>query len=276
MAVAALIGCCPTAHLAASPILAATDAEIVNLLPDAPIAPALPVALAGADATANVDDAAISRRRPLQIKPPMPDEEPPDIVPDTVERRINRPVEAPPDSLGDVLRLLVTRRPPAPGDEPNAPRIFRGDDDYFSPIKLALDSETMGEAVNKVVEIKATDGQFTIFSVLGMGDFVLEVEGNAQSAVFYEQSSGWAMNLVGGRGGSALLGYSADTMRSDGYGSSMRSNGNFLQAAWRWIIDAVTSPLGVFVTMMITIVLFMWIIYRVISRLQRRALGARR
>src|SRR5579883_3368011 len=47
--------------------------------------------------------------------------------------------------------------------------------------EMILDSEIAGAALRSVAVVKSTDGQFTVFSVFGIGDFLLESTPSARS-----------------------------------------------------------------------------------------------
>jgi hypothetical protein len=180
-----------------------------------------------------------------------------------------------PNSLRSVLRSIATidrpsrRRAPASAPQPV-------DGDYFDPFELVLESDVAGDALRAVLDVKATDGQFTIFSVFGMGEFVLELETTTHSAIVYELSSGWSAGLATTRENGQLLGYSAELTRASEYGLSPRQPINYVKLVWDWIRTALTTPLGMIAAMMIVIVLSTWMFRRALSVLQRRAVGARR
>jgi hypothetical protein len=189
----------------------------------------------------------------------------------------------PPDTLRNVLRSIVTGRRANGVTSAPALKHARGaaPDGYDQPAfpdlsDLVLDSEIAGAALRALVDVKSTDADLTIFSIFGMGNFVLDMETSANSAIIYELSSGWSAALANGRNGAGLLGYSGDLARAGAYPSATRENINYLQLAWAWIVDELSSPLGVLTMMFATTVIFVWGGTKSISILQRRASASRR
>jgi hypothetical protein len=260
--------------LAASPILdAGSESSDATVAADPLLGATSPVR--AADALTDAGRAAAGSRTEAAFE--MPGSKPGTLArPIPPEGNASRREAISPDSLKSVFRSVTTMRrgPPHRGELAPSPQPTGAD--YFDPIELILESDAAGNALRALLEVRSTDGQFTIFSVFGMGDFVLELESSTRSAIFYELSSGWSAALINARNGGELLGYSADLTRASEYAPAPRENINIFRLAWNWIIETLTSPLGVFATMVVGIVLFTWAVARAITLLQRRTLGSRR
>jgi hypothetical protein len=279
---AALIFCLPAAELAALPISDGA-AETGNAPPQVVALIGVPRAEGSAGAFAGGNRPAIPAGPPASEDGHVP--RPSDAQPRKMPAAV--PADAAEGgatvshrSLKNMLRSIATirRTRPSTGEAPSRfPQSLSWDgSDYFDPFALIFESDIAGSALRALSEVKTTDGHFTTFSILGMGDFVLEVEGDAHSAILYELSSRWSAALIGARDGSGLLGYSADPTRAGESAAGVRPNVNLLQLAWNWFVEILTSPLGVLTTMIVGITAFMWVVYRAITLLQRRAPGARR
>jgi len=136
---------------------------------------------------------------------------------------------------------------------------YRDDGDGIAEtglVQLVLDSQMAGAALRSIVDVRATDGEYTEFSVLGMGDFVLELETDTQSAVMSELSSGFSATLTHGRDAAGRL----DLVEgSPGAGDADygRERVNYFRFLKNWIIDIALSPVGILTWMVVTIVILM-------------------
>jgi len=136
---------------------------------------------------------------------------------------------------------------------------YRDDDGIAETglVQLVLDSQMAGAALRSVVDVRATDGEYTEFSVLGMGDFVLELDTDTQqSAVMSELSSGFSATLTHGRDAAGRL----DLVEgSPGAGDADygRERVNYFRFLKNWIIDIALSPVGILTWMVVTIVILM-------------------
>jgi hypothetical protein len=133
--------------------------------------------------------------------------------------------------------------------------------------ELLLDSEIVGAMARSLVEIRTADGDGAIFSVLGLGDFVLDVTPSVHAAALTELSSGLSVGtpLAGDYSFYSNYGFGGADSRMP------REKVNVLRLMWDWVVDVVFSPVGVLASMVTGIVLFLWLSMKSVSLLQRRA-----
>lgn len=190
-----------------------------------------------------------------------------------------------PNALRNVLRSIVTVRRrdgavaalPAVGQREIKPvsRSDYGETARFDLLDLILDSDLTGAAARALIDVKSNDGELKTFSVLGLGDFVLEMKSSTQSAIIYELSSGWSATLVSGQNGNGLLGYSAGLAREGRYSPGVREHVDLVRLAWEWVVGVLTSPFGILAVMMVVILTFVWLVAKSIALLQRRTSASR-
>jgi hypothetical protein len=141
--------------------------------------------------------------------------------------------------------------------------------------EMLLDSEVAGAMLRAIVDVKTADGARKTFSILGMGNFTLDVVPEAHVAVVTEMSTG--MSSGGRMGGS--LGY----VRYPDYSGTgaantpvPRQNINLVRVVWNWIVDLVWNPIGIFALMTLTILLFLWMCLRLADVAERRVMRTHR
>lgn len=132
--------------------------------------------------------------------------------------------------------------------------------------ELLLDSEVVGGMVRSLVDIKTADGDATIFSVLGLGEFVLDVTPGVHTAVLTDLSSGLSIGTPLGGGYSVYSNYGTSAVDN----RMPREKINVFRLVWDWVVDLVFSPGGVLASMVAGIILFLWLCVKSIHRLQRR------
>ena len=182
------------------------------------------------------------------------------------------------ETLRQVLRSIATTHrfqqqqprglPQGARRERSAPSDETSDDTETRGLaQLLLDSEIVGAMARSLVEIRTADGDGAIFSVLGLGDFVLDVTPSVHAAVLTELSSGLSVGTPLGGDYSFYSNY--------GFGGAdsrmPREKVNVLRLMWDWVVDVVFSPVGVLASMVSGIVLFLWLSMKSVSLLQRRA-----
>lgn len=179
-------------------------------------------------------------------------------------------------SLREVLRTIVTlhqadRKPPSLGPAAPASGDRDADDSGIDLRKLILDSEVAGTMLRSIVDIKSSDGRGATFSILGLGNFALDVAPDVHAAIVSELSSGMGfhMSLLGdGRG---YDGYPQATVNGNGLPDMPHTHINLVRAAWAWFLDFLNSPFGALVSMTAAIALFVWVCAKSVVFLQRRA-----
>jgi hypothetical protein len=185
------------------------------------------------------------------------------------------------ETLGQALRLIATvdRADPVRARRLAAARGDDDDADWIGLSGMVLDSETSAALLRKVIDIKSTDGNVTVFSVLGLGDFMLEVTPGDHGWTIAELSTGWSLPMSSGsdgmiRGADAgnAVSYSGDEDRNAEAGSH-KSVGLF--RLLRWLREFVSSPLGLLGGLMISLFALLWGAARTVVALERRSVGRR-
>ena len=184
------------------------------------------------------------------------------------------------ESLGQVLRMIATvdRDDPATGRRRAGGRGDQsgGDSDSLGLSAIVFDSETSAALLRKVIDIKSTDGKVTVFSVLGLGDFVLEVTPGDHTWTIAELSTGWSLPISMGsdstfRGDTAS--YSNDADSSPDAATPQKSIG--LLRLVRWLREFLLSPFGLLGLLMTSLFVLLWGAAKTIVALERRSLGRR-
>ena len=141
--------------------------------------------------------------------------------------------------------------------------------------EMLLDSEVAGAMLRAIVDVKTADGARKTFSILGMGNFTLDVVPEAHVAVVAEMSTGLSS---GGR-----MGGSPGYVRYPDYSGTgaanapvPRQNINLVRVVWNWIVDLVWNPIGIFALMTLTILVFLWMCVRLADVAQRWAVRTHR
>ena len=181
-------------------------------------------------------------------------------------------------TLRQALRSIATEAAaePSAGGSGGA----RAGDDEFHPFALTeflLESRTAGAMLNAVVQVKAIDGRFQVFSLFGRGDFVLEVTRDVHLANVYELSTETSVPLRSGD--PSDTGAAASTGGGDDVSNARESpviTVDLATLAWQWFVDFESSPNGTFVTFLVGVALAIWGGVKVFVAVQRRSLGNRR
>lgn len=286
---ALLVACALAAPVAASPI-SVLDLDAVQL-----------ANVLRSDAPRNADEAMRNTRAALGVRPGMVD---------TSLDRLNTngqvsPVapsaapssgglldqSGPQDSagslksgtLGNVLQSIITwhrsdetppaSRPAAGRDRPSGKQDRAPSEDELGVDlrRLILDSEISGTMLRSIVDIKSADSHGSTFSILGLGNFAVDVAPDLHEAIVSELSSGMAfrMSLSGER-----LGYDRypEAALSGGALAGMpHENINLVRVVWKWALDMLYSPIGALLSMSAAITLILWICVKSVVFLQRRA-----
>jgi hypothetical protein len=133
-----------------------------------------------------------------------------------------------------------------------------------------LDSDVAADAVKALVEVKSTDALSTTFSVLGLGDFVLEATPGGHVVTLTELSTGLSATLpVGGSGSNGSDASSQSRRDGEDADGSVRANVNHIRMIVKWIVEFLESPLGFLLTMLVCIMSLLWVMTRTFAVLGR-------
>ena len=180
------------------------------------------------------------------------------------------------NTLRKVLHTMATirrgedhtsRRQAMPSFEPPVLQDLDSNEAFAYVSELILDSELAGAVVRSVADIQATDGPVTVFSIFGMGEFVLETVPGNHALTISELSSGWSANLSGHTG----LAYVDYAINGTGDPGALSVRPNYLRLALNWIFDILLHPLGLLLELMVSLLVLIWVVARFVSRLQRRS-----
>jgi hypothetical protein len=141
--------------------------------------------------------------------------------------------------------------------------------------EMLLDSEVAGAMLRAIVDVKTADGARKTFSILGMGNFTLDVVPETHVAVVAEMSTG--LSSGGRMGGSpGYVRYPDYSGTGAGNAPVPRQNINLVRLVWNWIVDLVWNPIGIFALMTLTILVFLWMCVRLADVAQRWAVRTHR
>jgi hypothetical protein len=125
--------------------------------------------------------------------------------------------------------------------------------------------------LREFVDVQSETDRDVIFSVLGMGKFVLEKSGRSGTVTLSELSSGWSATL--------LPAYDANSI-NDGRSSSSPpagdGGGSLLLFVLRWILDFVTNPLGIILLMVAGVIALLAGVVRLTAFMRNQAALKRR
>jgi hypothetical protein len=133
-----------------------------------------------------------------------------------------------------------------------------------------IDGDVAANAVRALVEIKSTDALSTTFSVLGLGDFVLEATPGSNTVTLTELSSGFSASLpVNSSGINGSYGTNQNARESEEASGSVRANVNHFRVVLKWIVEFLESPLGILLTMLVSVMSLLWVMVRTFALLGR-------
>lgn len=284
IAAAAAILLIPAVGAIASPITTAPDADRAGLstpqgIEEAPrdvsVAPEAPAVLPG-DLDIRTDQPSLADLLGDSAAPPLASTRA-DL---TVDRPLRSESTQPGDeTLRQVLRALVTRHSFDPmmtlpsnfdpsTEAPTTPS--EGGRSAASGSRL-LDNRAAGRVLREFVDVQSETDRDVIFSVLGMGKFVLEKSGRSGTVTLSELSSGWSATL--------LPAYDANSI-NDGRSSSSPpagdGGGSLLLFVLRWILDFVTNPLGIILLMVAGVIALLAVVVRLTAFMGNQAALKRR
>lgn len=159
------------------------------------------------------------------------------------------------ETLRQVLRSLATTSSidaaaPAPSAfDPSlvqAPSNGKPSDPRRRGDRGILESRTAGRILREFVDVQAESDRSVIFSVMGMGNFVLRKSPRSGAVTLSELSSGWSATLLPR---SDPYDHGASAGNGDPQTAAFENGGSSLLLAWNWLVDFVSSPLGIVVTM---------------------------
>jgi hypothetical protein len=184
-------------------------------------------------------------------------------------------------TLREVLHSIVTlhadgkpiaaRKPGQGRFSPNFAEDISEDDPGIDLRKLILDSEVAGAMLRAIVDIKSADSHGATFSILGLGNFALDVAPDLHAAIVSELSSGMAFRMSLNGEGIGYDGYPRATVNSGALAGVPHEHVNLIRVAWQWFLDFLYSPVGALLSMSAAITLLLWICVKSVVFLQRRA-----
>lgn len=185
-------------------------------------------------------------------------------------------------TLREVLHSIVTlhssdpkpavgRKPGQGRFSPNFAEDISEDDPGIDLRKLILDSEVAGAMLRAIVDIKSADSHGATFSILGLGNFALDVAPDLHAAIVSELSSGMAFRMSLNGEGFGYDGYPRATVNGGALAGMPHEHVNLIRVAWQWFLDFLYSPVGALLSMSAAITLLLWICVKSVVFLQRRA-----
>lgn len=168
-----------------------------------------------------------------------------------------------PETLEQVLRSMTTVHPQF-GSEVSLPNVrpqqgagsqatdHEAQDRGLS--ELLLQSETAGVVLRAVVDLNTVDEHGVTSSIFGIGNFELDEIPDTHNVLISELSNGWSATFSGPVGAK----YSADPTRAADDGASPRPKHNFLRLAVMWVLDFLTSPIGILFAILSGLVMLVW------------------
>jgi hypothetical protein len=178
-------------------------------------------------------------------------------------------------SLRNVLQSIATIRHGGQASDGAAK-----DEDWTSDdlAELLLSSDAAGSALRSIIDIKSKDGRVTMFSIFGVGDFVLEADPELHKTKISELSTGMSATFaMASNGPVAYVGRTSDAVAiTDASDPDATATEDPMLAALHWVLRAIASPLGMVLTMLSAFLVVLWLTVRSIASLQQRPRVRRR
>ena len=184
----------------------------------------------------------------------------------------------PEETLGQMLRTIVTI------DRDYSLSTSRGGagrgPGSLGLAQVVLDSDTPVALLRQVVDIKSTDGRVTVFSILGLGDFVLELSPGEHSWTISEMSTGLSVGVPSSSGEAGPV--NRDTPSYDDSAASDNDaaitvgpprHGLGLFQIIKWMREFITSSLGMLCILMASLFALLWLAAKTMMALERRPSG---
>ena len=148
--------------------------------------------------------------------------------------------------------------------------------------QVVLDSDAPAALLRQVIDIKSTDGRVTVFSILGLGDFVLELTPGEHSWTISELSTGLSMGAPSSSSDAGPV--SRDTPSYDETAASDNDSagtvgppqhGLGLFQIIKWVREFITSSFGMLCILMVSLFALLWVAAKTMMALERRPSGRR-
>lgn len=154
------------------------------------------------------------------------------------------------------------------------PEDFIDGQDDFGPSHIILDSLTAANALRNVIDIRSATDRGTVFSIFGMGQFMLETVPGSHVTTLSELSTGRSVTLLsnpdgGGQGGQDS--YNQNAGNANENTSPLGENSAPIRRLVNGIIDFVTSPLAILLAMIVVVIMASWGTVRTIASLRMQA-----
>ncbi len=141
---------------------------------------------------------------------------------------------------------------------------------------IILDSPTAANALRKVIDIKSASDHGTVFSIFGMGQFMLETMPGSHVTTLSELSSGRSVTVLANSDGGRQDGYNQNAGNVNAGNAnentvSTGENSSSLRRLVNWIVDFVTSPLAILLAMIVLVIMALRGTIRTITSLRTQA-----
>ena len=185
-------------------------------------------------------------------------------------------------NLKQVLRAIATVHRSDYGDAPSRqsgaeiPGIQPGDfidgQDDLGFSHIILDSPTAANALRNVIDIKSATDRGAVFSIFGMGQFMLETMPGSHVTTLSELSTGQSVTLLSNSdGGGQQDSYNQNPGNTNENTAPIGENSSSLRRLVNWIVDFVTSPLAILLAMIVLVIMALWGTVRTIASLRMQA-----
>jgi len=189
------------------------------------------------------------------------------------------------ETVEQVLRSIATVRPgvqlqPVTSNSRPDQASARPNDAYSQSgggiSELILQSEAGGAALRSAIDLQSVDDQGVTFSIFGMGTFEFSTSAGTHEAALSELSSGWSARLPGAADLNYVA-YSATPAKSVNEGGPWRpKSGTLFSLILIWVLDFVSSPLGILLMAFAGFMLLVWSTLQATTLLRRRPTRHRR
>jgi|SRR5579872_1145557 len=182
----------------------------------------------------------------------------------TVSSRWKPPPLTQDETLKQALRSIVSSHISDPRPSVAHPE-NSNDNASVGLLELTLDSTTAGSILRSVTDVTSKDGGNTTFSILGAGEFSIEVMPNRSSLVISELSTGWSSSYQPPSAARQV----GSVPNSEPKRDVDPGRGNAIQIVLAYVTDFLYSPAGVLLMMFTAIILIMRVVVRVMAAVRR-------
>ena len=170
------------------------------------------------------------------------------------------------DTLEQILRSIATVRPQSevrvlqPDERPlpaAGSQSINNDSQNRGFYELFLQSETAGDALSAVVNLRNVDEHGVTFSIFGVGNFGLDTIAGTHDVMLSDLSSGWSVTFSRFEDANRVE-YTANPTQSTNSDLSPPPQPHFFRFVVAWVLDFLASPIGILLAILSGLALLVW------------------